>query len=187
MNARSSPAVCAFCPPPRGGETPHSRRGGVPPPWPMRRARTAVWRPSSCTSHGLWARCPLSVKGALKEWWRPRRHGPCAEQRQSSGGLFLLISWAVGKMPTLLEGDTRQQAGLATQWRASALKEWWRPRRHGPCAEQGQSSGGPFLLISWAVGKMPTLLEGDTRQQAGRHFLAWLPLCLIEPYWASCP
>ena len=40
---------------------------------------------------------------------------------------FLLISWAVGKMPTLLEGDTRQQAGLATQWRASALKEWWRP------------------------------------------------------------
>ena len=76
MNARSSPAVCAFCPPPRGGETPHSRRGGVPPPWPMRRARTAVWRPSSCTSHGLWARCPLSVKGALKEWWRPRRHSP---------------------------------------------------------------------------------------------------------------
>ena len=40
---------------------------------------------------------------------------------------FLHISWAVGKMPTLLEGDTRQQAGLATQWRASALKEWWRP------------------------------------------------------------
>ena len=150
MNARSSPAVCAFCPPPRGGETPHSRRGGVPPPWPMRRARTAVWRPSSCTSHGLWARCPLSVKGALKEWWRPRRHGPCAEQRQSSGGLFLLISWAVGKMPTLLEGDIRQQAGLATQWRASALKERWRPAAIRPCAEQIQPLGG--LLLAHLMG-----------------------------------
>ena len=46
-------------------------------------------------------------------------------------------------------------------------------RRHGPCAEQGQSSGGLFLHISWAnvgkmptfleVGKMPTLLEGPSR------------------------
>ena len=34
---------------------------------------------------------------------------------------------------------------------------------------------------------MPTLLEGDTRQQAGRRLIpTWLPLCLIATHdWAG--
>ena len=39
---------------------------------------------------------------AIKEMWGLAAIGPCAEQGQSLGGLFLHISWAnVGKMPTL--------------------------------------------------------------------------------------
>jgi len=52
---------------PRSGEPAHSRRGGVPPPWPMRGARAVVWRPFLAHLVGkcgqMWARCPLSLKG----------------------------------------------------------------------------------------------------------------------------
>ena len=60
---------------------------------------------------------------------------------------FLHISWAVGKMPTLLEGDTRQQAGLATQWRASALKERWRPAAMAHAQSKGRRLA-PFEVFA---------------------------------------
>ena len=67
-----------------------------------------------------------------------------------------------------------------------------RPRGAGilPAAiAHAQSKGSHLAAFSctslWAnVGNMPTLLEGDTRQQAGRLLPAWLPLCLIEQYRA---
>ena len=87
------------------------------------------------------------------ERWRPAAMAHAQSKDSRLAAFFLHISWAVGKMPTLLEGDTRQQAGLATQWRASALKEWWRPRRHGPCAEQIQPPGGLFLAHLMGCGQ----------------------------------
>ena len=82
-----------------------SRSGGVLAAMAHVQSKSSRLAASSCTSHGqMWARCPLSLS-APQGVVASRRHGPCAEQIQPSGGLLLPISWAnVGKMPTLLEG-----------------------------------------------------------------------------------